>query len=59
MSNKDKNIYLWTPAGWQHLETGEMVKPGGIRLEAADIQALKELQIAEAEAKNQEKEESC
>ena len=41
MKEEDRNVYIFTPAGWQHLETGEVVQHGGIPLDTADIQALK------------------
>lgn len=47
MSKEDRNIYIFTPAGWQHLETGEVVQSGGIPLDTEDVQALKELYIEE------------
>lgn len=42
---EERHIYMFTPAGWQHLGTGKVVNTGGISLDAADIQALKELQL--------------
>ena len=42
---EERNIYLLTPAGWQHLPTNRVVASGGIRLDAADIQALKALHL--------------
>ena len=42
---EERHVYMFTPAGWQHLGTGKVVKTGGISLDAADIQALKELQL--------------
>ena len=42
---EDRHIYMFTPAGWQHLGTGKVVNTGGISLDAADIQVLKELQL--------------
>ena len=45
MDKEDRNIYIFTPAGWQHLETGETVESGGIRLEKSDIEELKALHL--------------
>ena len=42
---EDRNIYMFTPAGWQHLGTGKVVESGGIPLDAEDVQRLKELYI--------------
>lgn len=42
---EERHIYMFTSAGWQHLGTGKVVNTGGISLDAADIQALKELQL--------------
>ena len=59
MSKEDRNIYRFTPAGWQHLETDEVVKSGGVPLDAADIQALKALYLQEEDEETQTTEESC
>ena len=40
-----RNIYMLTSAGWQHFGTGRVVQSGGISLDAADIQALKQLHL--------------
>ena len=48
---EDRNIYMLTPAGWQHLGTGKIVKPGGIPLDAEDVQALKALCLQEEHEK--------
>ena len=48
---EDRNIYMFTPAGWQHLGTGKIVKTGGIPLDAKDVQALKELYLEEEDEK--------
>ena len=56
MSNEDRNVYIFTYAGWKHLETDEVVQPGGIRLDTADVQALKALYL-EDEAEDEKKEE--
>ena len=54
---EDRNIYMFTPAGWKHLKTGEVVERGGIPLDTADIQVLKALYIeAETEAEKEKKE---
>jgi len=42
---EERHIYMFTPAGWQHLETGEVVESGGIPLDAEDVQRLKELYL--------------
>ena len=55
MSNEDRNIYIFTNAGWKHLETGEIVESGGIRLDTEDVQALKELYIQDEDEKKEEK----
>lgn len=44
---EERNIYMLTPAGWQHLETGKVVESGGIPLDAEDVQRLKELYLEE------------
>ena len=44
---EDRHIYMLTPAGWQHLGTGKVVEPGGIPLDAEDVQRLKELYLEE------------
>ncbi|MYA71065.1 hypothetical protein F4009_05495 [Candidatus Poribacteria bacterium] len=44
---EDRHIYMFTPAGWQHLETGKVVESGGIPLDAEDVQRLKELYLEE------------
>lgn len=44
---EDRNIYIFTPAGWQHLGTGAVVESGGIPLDAEDVQRLKELYLEE------------
>ena len=51
MNNEDRNIYIFTNAGWQHLETGEIVASGGIRLDTEDVQALKELYLEDEDEK--------
>ncbi|RKU21048.1 hypothetical protein C6499_22780 [Candidatus Poribacteria bacterium] len=48
---EDRNIYMFTPAGWQHLGTGKVVESGGIPLDAEDVQALKELYLEEEDEK--------
>jgi len=48
---EERNIYIFTPAGWQHLETGEVVEPGGIPLDAEDVQRLKALYLEEEDKK--------
>lgn len=48
---EDRNIYMLTPAGWQHLGTGKIVESGGIPLDAEDVQALKELHLQEEDEK--------
>ena len=47
MKKKDprRNIYRLTPAGWQHMETGELVTDGGIPLDSETLQSLKELHL--------------
>ena len=50
MNTADRHIYIFTDDGWKHLETGEVVQRGGIPLDAADVQALKELYIQDADA---------
>lgn len=52
MTKEDRNIYIFTPAGWQHLETDEVVQRGGIPLDAADIKALKALYIKDEDEKD-------
>lgn len=42
---EERNIYMLTPAGWQHLGTGKVVEAGGIPLDAEDVQRLKELYL--------------
>lgn len=42
---EDRHIYMFTSAGWKHLETGEVVEQSGIPLDTTDIQALKALYI--------------
>ena len=44
---KDRHIYMFTPAGWEHLGTGKVVESGGIPLDAEDVQRLKELYLEE------------
>jgi len=56
MKKEDRNIYIFTPAGWKHLETDEIVQSGGIRLDTEDVQALKALYI-EDEVEDEKKEE--
>ena len=56
MNNEDRNIYIFTNAGWQHLETGEIVESGGIPLDTEDVQALKALYLEDEDA---EKEAPC
>lgn len=58
MRNEDRNIYIFTPAGWKHLETDEIVQHGGIPLDTEDIQALKALYL-EDEDENEKKGEEC
>lgn len=50
---KDRNVYMLTPDGWQHLGTGKVVQSGGISLDAADIQGLKELHLQRENEKSQ------
>ena len=58
MENK-RNIYMLTSEGWQHLETGRVVESGGILLDAADIQRLKELHLeSEKEGEDTESDKS-
>ena len=54
MSKEAQNIYIFTYEGWKHLETGEVVQSGGMPLDEADLQALKELYIQEADEKKEE-----
>ena len=56
MCNEDRNIYIFTPAGWQHLETDEIVQHGGIPLDTADIQALKEQYLQDEDEEKGKKE---
>lgn len=42
---EERNIYMLTPAGWEHLGTGKVVESGGIPLDAEDVQRLKELYL--------------
>lgn len=42
---EDRNIYMLTSAGWQHLGTGRVVESGGISLSTEDVQGLKELHL--------------
>ena len=58
MKEEERNIYMFTYDGWKHLETDEVVQRRGIPLDAADIQALKELYI-EDEDEDEKKEEPC
>lgn len=58
MNNEERNIYIFTYDGWKHLETDEIVQSGGIPLDTADVQALKELYIQE-ENENEKKEGQC
>lgn len=53
---EERNIYIFTDDGWKHLETDEVVPRGGIPLDTADVQALKELYI---QAEDQKEEEQC
>ena len=48
---EDRHIYMFTSAGWQHLGTGKVVESGGIPLDAADVQALKEMYLEEEDKK--------
>ena len=48
---EERHIYMFTPAGWQHLGIGKVVEPGGIPLNAEDVQRLKELYLQEEDAK--------
>jgi len=50
---EDRHIYMFTPAGWQHLETGKVVESGGIPLDAEDVQRLKELYLEEEVSSDQ------
>ena len=51
MNNEDRNVYIFTNAGWKHLETGETVQSGGLPLDTEDVQALKELYIQDEDEK--------
>ena len=51
---EERNTYIFTTAGWKHLETDEVVQSGGIPLDAADIKALKELHLQEDNGKEEE-----
>lgn len=51
MSNEDRNVYIFTYAGWKHLETDEVVQSGGLPLDTEDVQALKELYIQDEDEK--------
>ena len=42
---EERNIYMLTSEGWQHLGTGRVVESGGIPIDAADIQGLKEFHL--------------
>ena len=53
MSNEDRNVYIFTYAGWKHLGTGKVVERerGGLPLDTEDVQALKELYIQDEDEK--------
>ena len=53
MKEEERNIYIFTPAGWKHLETGETVQSGGIRLDTEDVQALKALYLEDEDEKKE------
>ena len=58
---EERNIYIFTTAGWKHLETDEVVQSGGIPLDTADVKALKALYLEEddQDEDNQKEEEQC